>query len=180
MTRWMMTSMLILTVSLLTSRAAHAQEKGQTGLTMGYPASVGMVWQASDGFALRPEFSFGTTSIDSSSAGLRDTTSLGVGLSGLFYVGRWESLSTYVSPRFVYNRLSIGPSGPSTESNTYSLTGSFGTQYAMNRRFGVFGEVGLGYSHGDQQFETGSIPFTSTTTTDSWSTRTGIGVLVYF
>jgi len=170
-----MTLMLILAVSLLNSRAASAQEKGQTGLTMGYPASVGLVWQPSGSFALRPEFAFATTSNDDSFlTSQRHTTSLGVGLSGLFYVGRWESLSTYVSPRFVYSRFSSGPDVGS-ESNTYSLTGSFGTQYAMNRRFGVFGEVGFGYSHGNQEFSG-----RSTLTTDSWSTRTGIGVLVYF
>jgi hypothetical protein len=179
-----MTLMLILAVSLLNSRAASAQEKGQTGLTMGYPASVGLVWQPSGSFALRPEFSFSTNSIDSDSSELRSATSLGVGLSGLLYVGRWESLSAYVSPRFVYNRLSNdGPTSLFPVTNTYSLTGSFGTQYAMNRRFGVFGEVGLGYSHADQQLQISGSPSTNpnpTTTTHSWGTRTGIGVLVYF
>src|SRR5438034_215792 len=133
MRRWMMTPVLIVSASLLAGGAANAQEKGQAGLTMGYPASVGLVWQPSDGFALRPEFSFSRTSIDSSLTGSGDTSSLGVGLSGLFYVGRWESLSAYVSPRFTYNRLSSESSGtvalPAT-TKTYSFTGSFGSQYA--------------------------------------------------
>ena len=180
MKRWTMTSLLIVSVSLLNGRAVYAQEHGETGLTMGYPASVGLVWQPSDSFALRPEFSFATTSIDSSSTGLRDSNSLGVGLSGLFYVGKWESLSTYVSPRFVYNRLSTSPSGGSTQSNAYSVTGSFGTQYALSRRFGVFGEVGIGYSHGHQEFETSSTFLNSTIDTDSWNTRTGVGLMLYF
>lgn len=178
MPRWM-TPMLILTLSLLNGRAAEAQEKGQTGLTMGYPASVGLVWQPSDSVAVRPEFSFATSSNDSATTISRVATSLGVGLSGLFYVRRWDSLSAYVSPRFVYNHLTNGPSSLAPVINTYSMTGSFGTQYAMNRRFGVFGEVGLGYSHAEQELQLAGSPG-PTTTTDSWSTRTGIGVLVYF
>jgi opacity protein-like surface antigen len=139
-----------------------------------------MVWQPSDGFALRPEVSFSTTSIDSASTGLRDTTSLGVGLSGLFYVARWESLSTYVSPRFVYNRVTTGPSALAAQTNTYSLIGSFGSQYALNRRFGVFGEVGVGYSRVEQQLEISSTSFNSPIKSKSWNTRTGIGVMLYF
>ena len=178
MQRWMMTLVLTLSVFLVTGRAANAQERGRTGLTMGYPASVGVVWQPSDGFALRPEISFSTTSIDSSSTGLRGTTSVGVGLSGLFYVAKWESLSTYVSPRFVYNRLSSGESPLATNINSYALIGSFGTQYALNRRFGVFGEVGVGYGH--EEVETNGTTFNLTTKSNSWNTRTGIGVMLYF
>jgi len=178
MQRSMTTLLLVLSVSLVISHAASAQERGRTGLTMGYPASVGVVWQPSDGFALRPEISFATTSIDSSTTGLRGTTSVGVGLSGLFYVAKWESLSTYVSPRFVYNRLSSGESPLATDVNSYALIGSFGTQYALNQRFGVFGEVGVGYGH--EQVENRSASFNSTSTSNSWNTRTGIGVMLYF
>jgi len=179
MQRWMMTLLLTLSVSLATGHAANAQERGRTGLTMGYPASVGVVWQPSGVFAVRPEVSFSTTSTDSASLGPRGTTSVGVGLSGLFYVAKWESLSTYVSPRFVYNRLSSGQSPLATNINSYALIGSFGTQYALNRRFGVFGEVGVGYGH--EQVETSSsASFNSTTKSNSWSTRTGIGVMLYF
>jgi hypothetical protein len=178
MEKWMTTLFLVLSVSLMTSPAANAQERGRTGLTVGYPASVGVVWQPSDGFALRPEVSFSTTSVDSTSTGLRGTTSVGVGLSGLFYVARWESLSTYVSPRFVYNRLSSGQSPFATNVNSYTLIGSFGTQYALNQRFGVFGEVGVGYGH--EHVETSAASFNPTTTSNSWNTRTGIGVMLYF
>jgi hypothetical protein len=115
--KWMMTPFLVVLVSLLIGRAANAQEKGQTGMTMGYPASVGLAWQPTDGFALRPELSFSTMSQDSSLTGLRNTSTLGVGLSGLFYVSKRESLSAYVSPRFVYNRLNSRPSDPTLESN---------------------------------------------------------------
>jgi hypothetical protein len=54
-------------------------------------------------------------------------------------------------------------------------------QYAISPRFGVFGEVGVGYSHGHQEFETSNTSLlNSTINTDSWNTRTGIGLMLYF
>jgi hypothetical protein len=178
--KWTM-PLLIVSVSLLASDGISAQEKGQTGMTMGYPASVGLVWQPSERLAVRPELSLSTTSIETSFTGTGRTSSVGVGLSGLFYVGKWDSLSAYVSPRFAYNLTSSDPIGTlaiATAANNYSLIGSFGTQYALHRRFSVFGEVGVGYSHQALR-STGAIS-NSTITSHSWNTRTGIGVLFYF
>ena len=65
---------------------ADAQEKGQAGITMGYPASIGVLWHLSDRVAIRPEFSF--TNTDSSSVSLVSAGtqfwSLGTGVSALF------------------------------------------------------------------------------------------------
>ena len=58
----------------------------------------------------------------------------------------------------------------------FSGAGSFGAQYAMGSKFSVFGEVGLGYSRSISP--TSSIY--SKTTSTTWSTRTGVGVIVYF
>jgi hypothetical protein len=53
-------------------------------------------------------------------------------------------------------------------------------QYAISPRFGVFGEVGVGYSHGHQEFETSNTSLlNSTINTDSWNTRTGIGLMLF-
>jgi hypothetical protein len=173
--------------------AAYAQEKGQTGLTMGYPASLGVVWHLSDRAAIRPEISLSNSSSESqgSTPGVIrssiDTWAVGVGVSGLFYVRKWDNLNAYVSPRFTYSRgtttaeiggLSTGP----TESLTraFSVSGSFGTQYSLSRKFSVFGEVGVGFS--DSEGTTRLSPFDGDlkSTGHSWSTRTGIGVLFYF
>ena len=43
--------------SLLCVRAASAQERS-FGVTMGYPASIGVLWHMSEAVAVRPEFSF--------------------------------------------------------------------------------------------------------------------------
>ena len=89
---------------IATPVTALGQEKGQVGLTMGYPASVGLVWHVAERVAVRPEFSFSKSTsdaeeiIDASSSGW----TLGVGISGLFYVSRADNLRTYVSPRYTY------------------------------------------------------------------------------
>ena len=44
--------------------SADAQEKGKTGVTLGYPASIGLLWHVTDRIAIRPEFSFAFTSND--------------------------------------------------------------------------------------------------------------------
>jgi hypothetical protein len=154
---------------------ARAQEKGQIGMTMGYPESVGVVWHLTDSVAVRPEFSF-----RASSAGLENNSShaFGVGISGILYVTRSEGLRTYVVPRFSYIRATttfesisydtsllqnltsslplttlpppsvfIGrPTRIEYASDSYTVAGSFGAQYSMHRRFSVFGEAGVGYA----------------------------------
>src|SRR5258707_12879195 len=94
---------------MLAGGVANAQEKGQTGLTLGYPASVGVIFHLSDHVALRPEFSVSksTTSDDASSPSGSTSTgtwALGVGVSGLFYIKKRDNLREYLSPRFTYTR----------------------------------------------------------------------------
>lgn len=180
----------------------NAQEKGRAGVTMGYPASVGFVFHVTDGVALRPELSFDKSSYDHSSSLLgtsfsssSDHTVVGVGLSALFYVGRWDNLRTYVSPRITYTRatstvdtpITFAPitlfpiSTPATEKITnsyYSGAGSFGAQYSLSPKFGVFGEVGLDYRRSTTP---GSSTFSETETkATNWGTRSGVGVVFYF
>src|SRR5262249_7962888 len=90
---------------LLAASLASAQEKGQIGLGMGYPASVLFLWHGTARPPVRPETAFwawGTATGSVRGGGW----SSGVGVSGLLYAGKWESLKTYVSPRFTYNRSS--------------------------------------------------------------------------
>ena len=50
------------------SAPALAQDKGDVGISMGYPAAVGVVFHLTDSVALRPEISFTRISSDSDSA----------------------------------------------------------------------------------------------------------------
>ena len=49
---------LVPVLAVTIAKPAVGQEKGQVGLTVGYPASVGVVWHAVDRVAVRPEFTF--------------------------------------------------------------------------------------------------------------------------
>ena len=44
--------------SLLCVRTASAQDTRSFGVTMGYPASIGVLWHMNEAVAVRPEFAF--------------------------------------------------------------------------------------------------------------------------
>ena len=105
--------------------AASAQEP-KTGITMGYPASIGLLWHVSDRVALRPEFSF--TRTDSSSESLINDESnfwsLGTGVSVLFYAPLTDNLRTYLAPRFSYAKTT-------GDTNTTESTTHGGANYTL-------------------------------------------------
>ena len=47
----------VLALLLCGVTGAAAQDGGKAGITMGYPASIGILWHAGDRVAIRPEFS---------------------------------------------------------------------------------------------------------------------------
>jgi hypothetical protein len=164
---------------------AGAQEQHTVGITMGYPASIGLLWRLNDKVAIRPELSItGSDSGSSGSSFVTDTSSwaLGTGVSALFYLHKYDNLRTYVVPRFTYNRNSntSTSSGFTTAETTTTNTsagfaGSFGAQYSLGDRFGVFGEVGFGFNH-----STAKSSFSGTTLSgNTWGSRTGVGIIFY-
>jgi hypothetical protein len=203
------------TASSVFPHVARAQSEPKLGLTMGYPSAVGVLWQMSEYVALRPEFTWTRTSSDFpatvdpvlgtiTTGSTSDTWSTGVGLSALFYIGRYDNLRTYLSPRFAYSRssASTGLSGTAVSSSSdgwiYSTSGSFGAQYGLGRHFAVFGEIGGNYTSSTTRttlvesrtvFILGpSGPISSTTVFDvrseqhshQISTRSGAGIVFYF
>ena len=166
-------------VVIVSARPSSAQETGQVGLTMAFPASVGIIWQAADGLAIRPDFTFSASGSDSLAT---SSTSVGVGVSALFYVRKWDNLRAYVSPRFGYQRSSFtfsgSPSSPST--STYTGSGSFGAEYQLHRRFAVFAETGLAYGRANITDTTLAPGFSLNTSSHTWGTRAGIGAILYF
>jgi autotransporter-like protein len=191
------------TIAFLPGRAS-AQDIPTIGLSMGYPASIGVVWQVTDGIALRPEigvtksssefigsstsFSSGGVTTTSSTSTTTDSWQVSAGLSALFYLSKHDALRTYVSPRWAYTRVSSTPSSTTgvqtgvvsgASGHTNFVSGSFGAQYALGDRFSVFGEIGLGFSR------TVSSPFAGSFATidsraSSLGTRSGAGVILYF
>jgi len=196
-----------ITVGLL-APAASAQDDPRVGITMGYPASVGIIWHVNDRVALRPEvnaqkssgefttttsIAFGPTTTTTTGTSTSDAWQVGVGVSALFYLTTHDALRTYVSPRWSYIRTSssnTSSSAPPPSQTTGSVgngnfvSGSFGAQYALGKRFGVFGEVGVGYTHSDSAplppAAAGGVVVSSQTTTRTLATRSGAGVILYF
>lgn len=170
---------------ILLPASARAQERGQFGATMGYPTSVGFIWHATESLALRPEITFTHSSAEAESSifGLGSTaknTSFAFTTSALWYRGKFDNVRTYFSPRFTYGQASSKSNSNATpvESDAYSVSGSFGAQYAPTRRFSVFGEIGYGFSRSSTQVA--SLISLNKTVTRTWSPRSAVGVIFYF
>jgi hypothetical protein len=195
---------------LVVASAASAQDVGQVGVTMGFPASIGVIWHATDRIAVRPEIGFSRNSTEGT---LSNTTgdTVNVGASLLYYLRRWDSVRTYVSPRYSYSHVSNSGSSGSTSlslsgststslfssdssSGTHTLSASYGVQYMPSPHFAVYGEAGLSFSHANSTSQTSlSASITSVSgivtsatsppslsTVTQWSTRGGVGVTLYF
>ena len=180
----------VFTTILVTAAPAAAQEKGQVGLVMGYPASVGVQFQASDGVAIRPEVTFSTASAKTSYTGdftepvsNSDGTAFGIGLKALFYLKKWDSLRAFVTPGFVYARSTTtnkySTNSTKSTSNNYQIVGSFGAQYALSRRFGLLGEVGLQYSDVENDYRLPDGTSGTSSSSKSFGTRAAVGVVFY-
>jgi hypothetical protein len=180
---------------------ATAQETQKIGLTIGTPSSVGILWRVSDKLALRPDFSFSRVSDDdeglSESLGGADSRSsgsswqTGIGLSALLYLDSQAGLRTYFAPRLAYLRSSGSFSGIvsafETTSSSYQASGSFGAEYELGARFGLFGEAGISYatlkSTSISDYSGLSVVGPELTSRSSGSTvslRGGVGVIVFF
>ena len=193
---------LVLLIVLTVPGVAKAQEKGQVGVTFASPASVGLLFHPTDSLAVRPDFTFSRSSSDSTStsvSGSSTSTAIGLGIAALFYARTWEHLKVYFTPRFSYARSTSHNSGTSTSAisgstvtstsqntgNTYSGSGSVGAQYTLSGRFGVFAETGIVYSRvtssasGTSTLSSGPVSSASGHA-NTWSTRAGIGAVVYF
>jgi hypothetical protein len=194
---------LVVITLTMAANTASAQDEPRIGITMGYPASIGVVWHVTDRIALRPEMSVssstndltatstisvGGTTVTNSTTNSNDNWQLLAGASALFYLTRHENLRTYVSPRWAYTRVESTSSNTSSPGisdsagNVQFVSGSLGAQYALGRRFSVFGEIGLGYTHTTSAPTNVSPASTllTTSTTNTIATRSGAGVVLYF
>ena len=162
-------------VLVVTCAPAIAQERGQVGIAMGYPNSMSVIWHVTDRVAIQPKISFAQSATETSleseltvngvvvSTSRMSTSSDGwsaaPGVNLLFYMGRWDNVSTYVSPGYAYARGSSTTTttvqslfgGSQSQTREYSTDshearGVFGVQFTPHRRFAVFGETGLRYS----------------------------------
>jgi hypothetical protein len=166
----------------LTPVGAAAQERGQAGVTMGYPAQFGFLWHASDNLAIRPELSIVHASTESTTSVLgitssHDSTGVSAGASVLWYFEKRDSVRTYFAPRLAFSHTTSDTAGVGIPTAT-SVSASFGAQYTPVRRFAVFGEVGYGVTRSSYE---ASLPIgTSEYKSTAWAPRGSVGVILYF
>ena len=180
-----LTVFLLFVCSLLCVRSASAQETRSFGVTMGYPASIGVLWHLNEGVAVRPEFSFDffSSEIENESPlggdSSQDGHAVSVGLSALFYFARWDMTRAYVVPRYAYSRTKSSLEGPFTvlrdsTGNTHDFSVSFGAQHTLGDRFAVYGELGFSYERSTTEITTSELR------RSAFGTQSGVGVVVYF
>jgi hypothetical protein len=177
----------------------HAQNPGQVGLVMGYPASAGLIWHATDWLAVRPEVSFFRLTSEASTSNPNEPADwqIETGLGALFYIVRDDPFRAYVSPRFSYQHDGRGFSGSlgsgafvsssESRSKAYEASGSFGAQYLLGTRFGIFAELGVGRVSTSVTTESrtsvSGVPISvsrETRRTHLLNLRTGVGAVLYF
>ena len=112
----------------------------------------------------------------------RNSTAAGVTVTVLRYFARRDAFRAYWGPRFSYSRsTSSGVTSDST-SSAYGVGPSFGLQYELTRRIGIYGEVGAVYTYQHATI-TYSIPGPlpqSPVTSHAISSRGGLGLNLYF
>ncbi len=183
---------LALCVSAVAVCPAAAQPTRRVGVTMGYPAGIGVLWHVTDGLALRPDvvLTRGTTDTTTSGfGGVSTTTSqtdwtVSAGLSALIRLRDIDRLRIYAAPRVAYLRAETSTDGASglgaIESTTDGVvaSGALGVQYGLGDRVAVYGESGVQYLR--QSFESGFGTSSSKATLTQVGVRSAIGLVVYF
>jgi hypothetical protein len=93
---------------------ASAQEAGDVGVTVSAPSAIGAIWHVTPRVAIRPDLSFSFNESDGEGSSSLDFSSSTVSLGGslLFYVGRWDNFQTYIAPRLSYSWSSSSSDGP--------------------------------------------------------------------
>lgn len=191
--RWILMATLVCGL-IVVARDARAQqppdsepgrEGGRIGLTLAYPASgvssglIGLIWQASDRLALRPEVSISARIAgDSTNSGANDSWSLGATLTVLCYVGRREGVAAYVGPRLSYSWAWSGGGGTDTRNAGYGVGVNGGLQYSLTKKIVLFGEVGLGYLFTTYAYN--GATYGQRNTSHSISSRSALGLNLYF
>ena len=184
---------------------------------MGYPASVGVTWHIADRVAIRPEISLVQSSgchhdrhdadlhhacrhskPETTSSEVRtDSTTVGTGISALFYLWKREALSAFVTPRYALQPRHQYDSGKwwlgtrleiRTGNRNHLVSGSFGAQYALGPEIQRL-RGDRARLHTGQPGQRGAdkrrcrlvTPQSSSETTiRGVSTRSGAGVVFYF
>ena len=158
---------------------AKAQETSRVGLTMSYPARVGVLWHLSDRVGILPDVAFQRTLSTAvfgfeGLGGIETTTRSSItrlevspGINVLIDFATREDVTTYATAGWSHVRSNatttqtttttggipgFAPSGTDREEfalHGYAVRSAFGVRYVPRQHFGFFGEIGIEYSKTD-------------------------------
>lgn len=165
------------------SSLALAQERGDTGLVVEAPGSVGLIWHVTDRLAVSPAVSFSHRAVTAEPQVIDDIESsastVAFDISARFYLATWDKLQAYVSP--VFNTAIHSADTDLGDESSFGVAGLFGLQYALSDRFGVFGATGVSYQRSTLENTLGGPLFPSIkTTVSSIGSESRVGIIFYF
>jgi len=162
----------LLLTMLSAAGALQAQDERRVSLVVDGNGTAGLLFPITDGIALRPDFTYGRSSISSGRGLSGDSYSAMVGLSVLRYLSSEERLRTYVVPR-------VGYSWGSARQRSYDLSAAFGGHADIVRRLGLFAETGLRFGYSEARFD---VPLSGEmlTVSRSWRLNSSVGATLRF
>lgn len=163
----------LLLTMLSAAGALQAQDERRISLVVDGNGTAGLLIPITDGIALRPDFTYGRSSISSGRGLSGDSYSAMVGLSVLRYLSSEERLRTYVVPR-------VGHSwGSASNMRAYDLSASFGGHADVVRRLGLFAETGVRFGYSETRID---VPIVGEMLTISrnWRLISNVGATIRF
>ncbi len=176
----MQRKLILMVVIVLSVGYLEAQDRGRVGFDISTDPSLGLTWHFAEFLAVRPTFTFSTTSADFIPMSLQqkaNSNAIGFGLSLLAGVYKKEHFTFYMGPNFSYSRskstsdVAVSP----ITNNNKSIGGFLGARYSLIERIDLYGEIGPTYSTTETD-----APFSISPEVHSWSLRSRIGILIYF
>jgi hypothetical protein len=122
--------------AIAASGQSQSRQKKEIALDIGTTAPLALLMKLSDGFAIRPDFTFLHTDNGNAFTSWR----FGIGASALASLHKAGALTTYLGGRAGYDWYSR-----SNSPTDWSLAGIFGARYNLDAHFGVSAETGLMY-----------------------------------
>jgi hypothetical protein len=161
----------LLAIALAGAAWSTASAQIRPALVIGGAGPVGFLWEAG-GVAVRPDLSFNTTTSTGFAGGTTVSVQFTIGLSAILYLREWDGLRAYGMGRLAYGRTN----NVTPPAKLYTADLGFGTQYALTKRFAIFGEVGPRFFEVDQ----GALSATTNPTkSQTWSINHRLGLLFY-
>jgi opacity protein-like surface antigen len=171
-----------------------AQDSGQLGcnIKINSSKSIGIIYHITDIFAFRPSISYNRSTSETAVI-IRETkkieldkSSYAGSLSAIIYVSSQSEFRAYMGVDALYSksteetpfiRYDAEIDILKSDSYNFTLSGLFGLQYELNNHLSVYGELGVGYSSGENSSGLSNVDLS---TKEISLINSGIGIIFYF